>query len=132
MFLNARLNQTTMLSGVMAPPRSDRMTWPDASRSLKPRGKRSRKIGMHRDQPAAAVLGRIIAKLDHIADVAAAIKHHVPGQVRDLAGAQSGLGRQQDDHSVTNGCRVHSAKIRRSATSSWESIFACLPSMRAI
>ena len=61
------------------------------------------KIGVHRDQSAAAVLGRDIAQLDHRTDVAGWIDHHVPGQVGDLNGPQASLGGQQDDHTVTEG-----------------------------
>ena len=61
------------------------------------------KIGVHRDQSAAAVLGRDIAQLDHRTDVAGWIEHHVPGQVGDLTGPQASLGGQQDDHTVTEG-----------------------------
>ena len=61
------------------------------------------KIGVHRDQSAAAVLGRDVAQLDHRTDVASWIEHHVPGQVGDLTGPQASLGGQQDDHTVTEG-----------------------------
>jgi hypothetical protein len=42
-------------------------------------------------QPTAALLCRVITKLDDIADLAARIDHHVPRQVCDLAGTHSGL-----------------------------------------
>jgi hypothetical protein len=38
------------------------------------------KIGVHRDQPAAAVLGGVIAELDYRTDAAGWIEHHVPGR----------------------------------------------------
>jgi hypothetical protein len=57
---------------------------------------------MDRDQPTAALFCRVIPKLDDIADLAARIDHHIPRQVCDLAGAQSGFRRQQDNHSVTD------------------------------
>ena len=57
------------------------------------------KIGVHRDQPAAAVLGRSIAQLDH----AGWINHHVPGQLGDLNRAEARLGGQQDDDTVAEG-----------------------------
>ena len=59
------------------------------------------KLGMHRDQPAAAVLGGDVAQLDHRTDVAGRIEDHVPGQVGDLTGPQASLGGQQHDHAVT-------------------------------
>ena len=58
------------------------------------------KLGVHRDQPAAAVLGRDVAQLDHRTDVAGRIEDHVPGQVGDLTSPQASLGGQQDDHTV--------------------------------
>ena len=61
------------------------------------------KIGVHRDQSAAAVLGRDIAQLDHRTDVAGRIEDHVPGQVGDLTGPQASLGGQQHDHTVAEG-----------------------------
>jgi hypothetical protein len=53
------------------------------------------KIGVHRDQPAAAVLGRDIPELNHQPKVAGWIKDHVPGQPGDLSGPQASLGSQQ-------------------------------------
>jgi hypothetical protein len=61
------------------------------------------KIGVHGDQSAAAVLGCDVPELDHGSDVAGWIEHHVPGQVGDFTGAQTSLGGQQDDHTVTKG-----------------------------
>jgi len=61
------------------------------------------KVGVHRDQSAAAVLGRVIAQLDHRTNVACRIDHHVPGQIGDLTGTQARLDGQQDDHTVTEG-----------------------------
>ena len=58
---------------------------------------------MHRDQSAAAVLGRGIAQLDHRTDVAGWIEHHVPGQLGDLTGPQARLGGEQDDHPIAEG-----------------------------
>ena len=55
---------------------------------------------MYWDRPAAAVLGCVIAQLDHRTDVGGRIDHHVPGQVGDLTGPQASLGRQQDDQIV--------------------------------
>jgi len=52
---------------------------------------------MGRDEPAAFLLGRAVAQLDHMADFAGRAHHHVPGQVGDLAGAQASLERQQQD-----------------------------------
>ena len=55
---------------------------------------------MDRYGPAAALLGRMIAELDQLADLAAAINHHVPGQVSDLTGPQSGLHLKQNDETI--------------------------------
>jgi hypothetical protein len=81
------------------------------------------------DQSAAAVLGRKIAQLDRRTDTARRIEHHVPGQLGDLTGPQGRLGGEQDDHPIAEGCRVQSAKTRRSLTSFSESIFVCLPAI---
>ena len=101
-FLKARLNQTTMLSGVIAAAALGTNYMARASRNFSRRRKRIRKIGMHRDQSATALFRRVITKLDDIADLAAAVDNHVPGQVCDLACPQSGFRRQQDNHSVAN------------------------------
>ena len=92
MFRNARLNQTTILSGVIGPPRSRETAI--GSEDLP-------KIGVHWDQSAAAVLGGNVVQFNHPPDVASWIDHHVPGQVGDLTGPQASLAGQQDDHSVT-------------------------------
>ena len=55
---------------------------------------------MHRNDPAAALLGGAVAQLDDAADPPGRIEHHVPGQVGDLARPQAGLGRQQHDHAI--------------------------------
>ena len=58
---------------------------------------------MDRDQPTALLLGRAIAQLDHVADLAGRVEHHVPGQLGDLASPQAGFDRQQHDQLVTEG-----------------------------
>ena len=103
MLRNARLNQTTMLSGVMAPTALGSNDRSVASRATTIGSEGLAKIGVYRDQSAAAVLGRNVAQLDHRTNVAGWIEHHVPGQVGDLTGAQASLGGQQDDHTVTKG-----------------------------
>jgi hypothetical protein len=52
-------------------------------------------------RPAAVLLGRAVAQLDHRADFPGRPDHHVPGQVRDLAGAQASLQGQQQDQMVS-------------------------------
>ena len=42
----------------------------------------------------------MITELDRLADLAACVEHHVPGQARDFAGAQTGLRRKQNNHSI--------------------------------
>ena len=103
MLRNARLNQTTMLRGVIGPPRSDRMTGPMPVAGTAIGGDGLAKVGVCRDQPAAAVLGGDVAQLDHRTDAAGRIEDHVPGQVGDLTGPQASLGGQQHDHAVTEG-----------------------------
>ena len=67
---------------------------------MPPSGQGVGQLGMHRNQAAAALLGHSIAQLDGVADLTARVQHHVPGQARDFAGAQTGLRRQQNDHTV--------------------------------
>ena len=74
-----------------------------ASRKTAIGGEGLPKIGVRRDQPAAAVLGRDIAQLDHRTNVASWIKDHVPGQVGNLTGPQASFGGEQDDRAVTEG-----------------------------
>ena len=100
MLWNARLNQSTILSGVIGPPRSDRMTGPMPFARPCKGGERLAKIGMQRDQSAAAVLGGDVMQLDHRTDIAGWIKHHVPGQMGDLTGPQTSLGGQQHDQTI--------------------------------
>ena len=45
-------------------------------------------------------LAAAIGEFDQAADLAVGVEHHVPGQVRDLASPQPGLGRQQDQDLV--------------------------------
>ena len=73
---------------------------PDAGREAAIGGEGLAKVGVSRDQTAAAALGREIAQLDHRPDVAGRIEHHVPGQVGDLTGPQASLGGQQHDDAV--------------------------------
>ena len=129
MLRNARLNQTTILSGVMGPPRSDRMKGPVPVKRPPSTVSASRKIGMNRDQPATAVLGGDIAQLNHRTDFASGIEHHVPGQVGDLTGAQAALAASKTITRLRRGCRMQVVKTRRSLTSPTESIFACLPAI---
>ena len=49
---------------------------------------------------AAAVLGGAIPQFENAADPPGRIERHVPGQVRNLARPQAGLGRQQHDHAI--------------------------------
>jgi hypothetical protein len=60
------------------------------------------KIRMNWYQPTAALLCRVVTKLDDVVDLAGRIDHHVPRQVCDLAGTHSGFRRQQDNHSVAD------------------------------
>ena len=79
------------------------MTGPMPSRKTSTGGESLTKIGMDRNQSATAVLGRMIAQLDHRTDTARRIEHHVPGQLRDLTGAQARLGGEQDDQPIAEG-----------------------------
>jgi hypothetical protein len=96
----ARSNQTTMLSAVIGPPRSDRTTCPDAVEAWPPNRKGIRKIRVHRNQATTALLGRVITQLYTGPDLTVCIEHHVPRQARDFAGAQTGLRRQQNHHAI--------------------------------
>jgi hypothetical protein len=75
----------------------------DVGREVAVGGEGLAKIGVHRDQSSAAVLGGDIPQLNHRTDVAGWIEHHVPGQLGDLTGTEASLGGQQDDHTVTEG-----------------------------
>jgi len=75
---------------------------PRPSRSLAPGGKGVGKRGVHRDQATAALLCRAITQLDDIADLASRVDHHVPRQACDLASAQAGFRRQQDNYSIAD------------------------------
>ena len=85
------------------------------------------KIRVHRDEPAAAVLGRVIAQLDHRPDVAGWILHHVPGRFAISPARRPALVASDTITQLRRRCRVQVAKTRRSLMSSRESIFACLP-----
>jgi hypothetical protein len=61
------------------------------------------KVGVHRNQSSAAVLGRGIAQLDHRTDISGRAKHHIPGQLGNLTGTQARLGGKKDNHTVTEG-----------------------------
>ena len=59
---------------------------------------------MHRDAPTAALLGDGVADREAIGDPPARVEHHRPVEPGDLAGAQAGLDRQQDDDAVAFCC----------------------------
>ena len=73
--------------------------WTDRWRSVKS----SAQGRIDGDQPTASLLGCAITQLDHAADFASGIEDHVPGQLGDLAGPQSGFDRQQHDQLVPDG-----------------------------
>ena len=50
-------------------------------------------IGMQRDRSTAALFGGAVVQLDVIRDPSVAVEHHRPGQLGDLAGAQSSFDR---------------------------------------
>ena len=58
---------------------------------------------MHRDAPTAALLGDGVGDGQAIGDPPARVEHHRPVEPRDLAGAQAGFHRQQDDDAVAAG-----------------------------
>jgi hypothetical protein len=88
-----------MLNAVIGPPRSDRITY-SSGRSLPQNRKGTTKVWVHRDYATAALLGGVITQLNTRTDLTGCVEHHVPRQVRDLASAQAGLRRQQNDHTV--------------------------------
>ena len=49
------------------------------------------KVGVHRDQSAAAVLGRVIAQLKSPNRCRLSDRPHVPGQIGDLTRTQASL-----------------------------------------
>ena len=91
-----------MLTGVIGPPRSDGMTGPVPVVILPPGARAVAQARVDGNQPAAVLLGRAVAQLDHVADFAGGIDHHVPGQLGDLASPQAGLDRQQHDQPVSD------------------------------
>src|SRR6202042_2310411 len=73
---------------------------PDAARQQAPSGEGGPQCRVDRNAAAAVLLGDAVVKLDGLANLAGRIKHHVPGQPSDLAGAQAGLDREQHDQLV--------------------------------
>ena len=78
---------------------------PSASRAptrSKPAAKRIEfgQLSVNWNEPAAAFLGCMILQLYDVADLAARVEYHVPGQISDLAGPQASLQRQQHHHAV--------------------------------
>jgi hypothetical protein len=82
-----------MLSAVIGPSRSDRTTCPDPVEAWRQAARAS---------ASAALLCRAITQLDDIADLASRVDHHVPRQACDLASAQAGFRRQQDNYSIAD------------------------------
>ena len=85
------------------------------------------KVGVHRDQSAAAVLGRVIAQLDHRTNVACRIDHMSQVRLATSLARRPALAASKTITRLRRGCRVQLAKTRRSLKSPSESIFACLP-----
>jgi hypothetical protein len=68
-----------------------------------PGNQRVAQFGVDGNEPAAALLGCPIAKLDHGGHSAASIEHHVPGQIGDLAGAQPAFDGRQNNNTIALG-----------------------------
>ena len=65
-----------------------------------PRRQGDPQIRVERNQATTIVFGGVIPELDQRSDFTGRIEHHVPRQVGDLAGAQAGLDRQENDDTV--------------------------------
>jgi hypothetical protein len=74
----------------------------------------------------------MIAKLDDGADLAARIDHHVPVKLAISPARGPAFADSKTITRFRSGWRVHSANVRRSATSTGERILACFPSMSSI
>jgi hypothetical protein len=77
--LYARLNQTTMLSGVMGPPRSERMTGPLTATNLSRVDQRLAKVGMKGHRATAALFRDPMLQLKGGAYLAAWVEDYFPG-----------------------------------------------------
>src|SRR5258708_5061475 len=57
-------------------------------------------VGVERYRPTIALFGGAIVQLDVIGEPPLGVEHHRPGQLGDLAGAETGFDRQQDHDAV--------------------------------
>src|ERR1700730_8772744 len=127
MFLNARLNHTTMLSGLIRPPRSDEITYLDEGNACRKSARaaaRSGWIGIDRPLHFLAALSASSIKpliwpvaLTSMSQVRFAIS---PARNPALADSSTMT-------TLRSGWRVQLANTKRSLTSGAESIFARFP-----
>src|SRR3984893_6369655 len=127
MFLNARLNHTTMLSDLIRPPRSDEITYLDegnACRHAASAAARPGWIGIDRPLHFLAALSA-----SSIRPLTWPVASRTMSQVR-LAISPARNPALADSRTITvfrSGCRVQLAYTTRSPTSTVDSIFARFP-----
>jgi hypothetical protein len=96
-------NQTTILSGFIGPPRSDRTTGPVPTVMSRPDSEGVPQLRVQRDPSSASIFRSVISQLNGATYLAIRIEDHVPGQFCNLAGPQPGLCGQQHDDLVSDG-----------------------------
>src|SRR5262245_8542808 len=97
----APLNQLTMLSGVMGPPRSDRMTGPVPSESASNMIRASLNnwwSGISRPLQFLAVMS---CSSIRVLTAPSSGQHHQPRQMCDFSGSQASFHRKENDDAVS-------------------------------
>src|SRR5271166_763926 len=67
---------------------------------LAPGSQSGSEVEVKRNAATATFLGRTVTQVEQATELAVAVDHHVPGQVRNLASAQPCLGREQHDQGI--------------------------------
>ena len=83
----ALANQTTILCGVIGPPRSDTITGPAEWVAARHAAKALAQIFMQWDYSAAPFLGGMVGQFQNCPDGACRVGDHGPSQVGDLSGS---------------------------------------------
>jgi hypothetical protein len=129
MFLNALLNQTTMLSGVIGPPRSDVIKYSDGAWTCRHASRAAARSGwMGIDRPLHFFAASSRSSINPLIWPFASA---TMSQVK-LAISLARSPALADSNTITrlrSGLRMQLAKTRRSLTSAGERVFACLPGM---
>src|SRR5271166_5204583 len=129
MFLNARLNHTTILSGLIRPPRSDAITYSDGGATCRHAARAAARSGWT----------GMVRPLHFLAAVSASssrpliwpLASTTMSQVRFAISParKPAFADRRTMTALRSGCRVQVAKTSRSLTSGAESIFARFPGM---